>query len=1299
MPWLFVGRRRKLMVYDHQLPAYVAFWQRTTDKARRLCHEPPTPAERAALGGLPNFDLFCTLEPDSPTALLMAFAFAPFALSLGLLEQAEAEVGPRAPVWTMPDAPDVPEYRALVLRLTYLGHLIEVLRANQTINADVSAELERKVVLWRNGHIMLTLALEELGYVPTDAGTWRTLLEHFAPDINMFFHEGEMPDAMEELDGTPILKKPPPAQSAQNKVRAANAICLAFTKVCPRRCGMRDLVEILLEYALRNVTTLHFVMLVMAAAYLGVYAHCKRQPDFAMTRDCYKLFFFQLPVALTPLRRSAQTEAERLKELFRIDPDDVHIYVTRGAPRVLFSDYEAAIREQYRAAGSKAEKAAAEVKVKTKKADGRGRRPETIVPTMATTREVPTIQVDDDEVELRNAIALTNATARLELDRQLGIDYYERRVADGTLPTLGDKPQEFITPDMVITDVYAYRHVVEEDRQMPSAVDMARRGIVYRALSTLIEYDNQRVAESGRQTPPSKDYPCTGTLTQQLREFMFALLARNRPLLDEISARVEQWHAWQASVIGISDHLRTRLSDAYVDGSGVPFLRRYRVHYLVGADPASPTNNLFSTENPPFVGPLFKHMTTTLQSPRFLTQTVDRVVPREYGIVMAALFAFWEYPHTYAESSVEPEFDDLASTTMTEDPTVETTTVPFFEAVVPAMRPFAITLTKDTPPPDASEAWIKEHFVRRLLFPGKLFHMTSATIDAFNRTLMAYSCRDDDQEKLLTSFVNSLVATSVFQFMLVYTFVRTVDAYLSVKVVPLPRHIVEQQLRVMCQRTGCTDPADIPRHTHYSLVCLSCRRFAGFLATPRRPNMRFADGTNDVRTRLQADDQIVLERVRQRGRLLAPDELTSAESMHDVFDERAMHATTPYDKFTADPIDGQLDAERRASGYYDAVLPYDPWQDDTMAAKRELVVRLFRQAAEYEATVELRDWRLTDPIYALGDQPVGTPLPPLRPVAVDGTIASELAFNRRVRDVYDRLMGGRYLLMGHRIPTADNRPYTAATDSRRKIRQELKKRKAGANKRAEIALIVSSTERKKEADKLERKTCRDVTTLAECVHCSTQLLWQFERIGNALIIAPRGRTQKTVDIIFDCCGCGTSVQFSMATTRGAWWFCSTCMSDGTWSIWVNGSSTLNMPAPHMAPRDVEMPLASRFMSPGRTWMPDECVRHGERCVYPKCRRYKMPGTQMVLREIAFDAYGKEHMGYVAVCAMHQRIYAWIFTLPFVLTHSMISVLLHDGKTNVSFEELRDTDFLMTHMTRLADVSRTKTRKRTLETED
>lgn len=1360
MPWFFVGRGRKLMVFDHNLPAYTAYWLRTLDKTRRLSTQPPpsfapTDAEQRELGGFPNFDLFTQLVVDSPppTAMVFVFVFAaPFAsvaIDDELLNNASSALGVgeiRRAAWSMTGHWTSKCYRALVLRLTYLAYLIEILRVRAATldkahdaTANECRALERSAIMWRDAHVMLTLALEELGYVPTDGSPeWQLLLARYSPDVNMVFHTGEMPDVHDELLSTPIVKRPPPAQSAQNKVRAANPVSLAFTKVCPRRCGMRDLVEILLEYALRNVASLHFVMLIMAASYLGIYEHCRRRPDLPMTRDIYRLFFFELAAELKPHRRggaSRPSEADTLSDRFQVVPRDIHIYVTRGQPRVKLCNYTDALRAQYRSAGLKAEKAVPEgSKVpanKSKKSrptvgEGGSRttsrqRSEAIVATVATTTEAGSasstaIVIDDDESELRDAVALSNATSRLEFDRQCGYDYYELRRAAGMLPLVNNKQQEFVSSDINVTDVFAYRRIAECDRQMPTAVEMTRRNIVYSMLGTLIEYDSPRPTnDSSKTPPPSKEYVFTNMLTQQIREFMFALLDRNRPMYNELCARV-QWRTWQHSVIAISDLLRGRLSDAY-SASSVPFLRRHHIHYRVGNETNAPTNNLYTTENQSFVTALHKVMAGVLQTPKFLGLRVDYVAPREYGIMMAELLRFYNYPRSYSESSVIADSDELASTTTaTGDEesrsNVGVTATPYIETITPALPPFSITLDNIVPPDDANEEWIQQNLVKQLLFPGRTFHMTTATIDEFNRVLMQYCNNDDDNDKLLATFAKSLAQTSVFQYMLVYYFVRAVDTYISIFTVPLPKHITDQQMRVMCLRYGCTDPAFVPRHAHYSYVCLSCRRFAGFLATAKRPNMKFADGTGDVRTLDASEDQEVFRRVKERGRLLAPDELTGAQSMFEVFDYRAMQATTAYDRFTRDKIDNAIDERRQEIGFYDAVVPFDPWGEDTLPVETRIADELFASADEREAELAaapLPDWRLTDPIFAIdasGHVALGVdlrhvPLPPIHAVAVDGTVESELYFHRRVRNIYDRLMGGRFLIMGQRIPTHDNRPYSAQTDSKRQVRQELKKRKTQAATRDKNSTIMSDDERKHEADKLWRKCCRDVITLSQHIHCSNELMFSFRRIGEALVIAPRGRTQKTADIYVDCCGCGTSVQMSLVQTRGAWWFCPTCINDGTCMMWLNGGPEMGTLTgvvymgenSENAPRDVQLSLASQLMSPNRSWLPDICVRQGDKCVHPRCRRFKMPGVSMVSREVVFDTHGKERVGYISICAVHQKMFPWIFTLPFMLTRSMLGVLLHDNKTTVSLDELRSTDYLATYMTRLADISSSSTRGR------
>jgi hypothetical protein len=45
----------------------------------------------------------------------------------------------------------------------------------------------------------------------------------------------------------------------------------------------------------------------------------------------------------------------------------------------------------------------------------------------------------------------------------------------------------------------------------------------------------------------------------------------------------------------------------------------------------------------------------------------------------------------------------------------------------------------------------------------------------------------------------------------------------------------------------------------------------------------------------------------------------------------------------------------------------------------------------------------------------------------------------------------------------------------------------------------------------------------------------------------------------------------------------------------------------------------------------------------------------------------------------------MFTLPFVISRSMLGVLMHDGAGVVATDELRTTDYLATYMTRLSDI--------------
>lgn len=1374
-----VGRGRKLLPFRNDTPAYVAFWRQTLDKTRRLLTQPPTatisdlhptPTEVQLIGGLPNFDIYREFMRDVEsgpnklqTTLMLAFVFAvPFrdvARDQVLMRTAVSVVNPqqRALDWSMPLGSASIYYRALEMRLAYLNNLLDIIRARKAAaeNSDQQqnasdqwsrtncARIEEKVTLWRNGHIRLTLALDELGHVPSDEKIWDILLERNSPDVNMFLHAGDLPDLREELHSTPFLREPSPAQSTQNKIRAANAVLLAFTKVCPRRCGMRDLIDIMLEYAVRNVATLHFLMLVMASSYLGLYGFCNRRPDWRMTRDIYRLFFFELDERLRPHRQHTQSEADRLYARFAIDEHDVAAASNRENPRIVFGDYVEAVRAQYKAALDKAGKASADVvKQKAKRArastaDGNSgrstarQRAEAVVATIATTTTAATapqkssidaakasapIVIDDDETELQSALALANATARLEFDRHIGRDYYDQRAAAGLLPSVNDVVQEFVAPDVSVTDVYAVRRIADCDRRMPSPVELMRRRIVYRFLSTLITYDNPRPNDQARFHAPSKEFPFTSALTQHIREFMFHLLEIDKPLLDELTARV-QWRPWQRSVVANSDMLRSRLS-LVTTQHGMPFTRQHRVFYAVSQDKDAPTNNLYKTENEPFTGPLLKAMTSYLQTPRCMTtMPVDYVVPREYFILMCELLRFWNYRYSYQDSVLTPECDELLSTTMTtdDDVAVRTTVEPYIETTSPPLAPFGYALTKALPADDATDEWIDENIVRRLQFPGKLFHMTAATIDAYNSCYRSYA-HDEDTDKLLFTFAKNLATTSMFQFMLVLMFAQAVETHLSVFVLPLPAHIVQQQMRVMCARYRCIDPERVPRQAHYSFVCLSCKRYAGFIATPKRPNVCHAEGTLDVRTLLTTDDLTVLDRVRRRGGLLAPNELHGAESMYKVFEHRALHGAV-YDKYVRDPVERIADDERRARGDYNAYDRREPWNPRTPADDMSAVQRLYAAAMQRRQSLplELPDPRTTSTLYAIDSEgfvvspplPPATSnddddgdagvvarpasLPPMRSVATDGRLESELLFNRQVRDLYDKLMGGNHFLYGHRLATVDNRPYLASADSRENTRHEFKKRKTNTTAKTRIDNNPNSIERKKELERWQKRACRDVMSLCQRVNCSNELMFQFSRIGNALVINQRGRAKRSLEIIIDCCSCGTSVLFSSTVMRGAYYICPVCIANNSWIQWFGGGeqslvtlATVDMfehsnVASHLTP-------AARLMSPGQSWLPDSCVRQNDKCVYPNCLKQKQADTQMTYKEVVFDAPGKECIGYIAVCPQHIREYEWILTLPFMLTRSMIGVLLHRGMKQVSNEEAQNTDYLKIYMTLLGDMS-------------
>ena len=82
----------------------------------------------------------------------------------------------------------------------------------------------------------------------------------------------------------------PPCKQSKDK----NKILHLLSKACPKRCQIRNLKEIVLQYATDDDETYHFLLEVMKKSLFGTYSHCKEMLCFEGRHVFYSMFVYQM---------------------------------------------------------------------------------------------------------------------------------------------------------------------------------------------------------------------------------------------------------------------------------------------------------------------------------------------------------------------------------------------------------------------------------------------------------------------------------------------------------------------------------------------------------------------------------------------------------------------------------------------------------------------------------------------------------------------------------------------------------------------------------------------------------------------------------------------------------------------------------------------------------------------------------------------------------------------------------------------------------------------------------------------
>ncbi len=946
-----------------------------------------------------------------------------------------------------------------------------------------------------------------------------------------------------------------------------------------------------------------------------------------------------------------------------------------------------------------------------------GRRQQSSITTTTVSGSTYTLRSDATATPLQRGLVLCNAYARLEFEYQCGLLYYEQRRSTGTLPRMPDGappdalPPPPVTNEKLLTMAYAFRNRLPCDEREVSSAAIARDQVLFNWLTTVIVYRNARSTGKKRQrnsllTPlqttllpidddsdidvdrdirddndtneprattsassapsVSEHFVFQTALTMFVRETVIAQLDETPPLHDEICMRVPQM-PWEQTIIDLLDRVRLSIGAHYSAREQRPgdFLTHQSIVAWAEQVRDVPINNLYGVEKTPFIVCVLREMHSFLTVAGEIDMAPDLVMPREYDIMLLRSLYAYNYPRSYGPQAETTDDDDQSSFGATGS-AVETVHVTFSEIKSPARPSYAISPCKEVPADNATREQIDALFVRRSRFPLRVFRATTDSIDAFNSARMAYyrAVEEAAQETVVEQFVATLAARSMFQFQIMMAFCRAVNTYLSVYTFPLPRHLVDYQLTALERRYRCRRDA-LPAHLQRCCVCLGCHRVAAFYADTKT-NMATAIGTDNVKIIDRPDDQIVFDRVRRRGRLLAPDELYGAPSLYTALRRRANRTHGVYDEYCKDSLD----------------KPHEEIGTDLGA----IVDEAFDPTRQAEVAQRLVDARLTAPEFKLDSDGLesdadlrGEPMPEPQYVVQHAGAEAEVEFDAKLLIEYDRRLGGNFVILGHQLPTAEPRDAVFCADNTPHLRQEWKKQKQEPVLRARASTAPTEDNRARALTQVNRKRRRDVLTLNDYVACANESMLEFSRIGRGLVALPRNRIARGAqDFMLNCCGCATAVMLSQCARRGDALFCQTCVQRKSAAGTVAKARGLD------APLDAsdEFLIRHQLMSPSRTMIGDALVPHDAPCCVPKCTAFKDADTVMFGKEVVLDtAVGNERVARVYVCASHAKssTYSWIFTLPYVLMDSTLQHFLLQRRAQVSYNDQRD-DFLPLVMT-------------------
>lgn len=1317
MSWEPVGDGRKHAPWDHTAADYCAYWRAVVDCSRRRlavsteAAELSDPIAPAAFAGAPNCYLYAFYAARATSAaeralycFLFAAPFAAVARDDALFGAARAKIseppaGQRDPQRWCPvslERAGSRYYAALVLRLSFLATSLEktaqLLERPDDMRRSARRLLERthrELTLWRDAHALLVVALDQLGTVPRDddGAVWRVLLERYAPDINTFLHDGELPALYPQLVATPFFAATLGARSA-----AGDPIVNKFRKVLPKPCATRDSSARESDHTTRSPAYFCFTKALVAAALLGVYRRARLPLGWRMRRAVYEIFFFELDERLRP--HCVEAPGVRLRREYAVERSAFDLSARPRNARVVLPSYTEAVQAQWRAArrgggSGGGNGTTAEARKSAKRGERRSRSAAVDAALEArTTLAVHTVVRSGTAqrarpTALRQSFALGYALARLQLAQARGLDYYEQARAAGALPAqhVGDgaaPPPP--APRAAISDAYVAAHVLPCDERVPARFDAD--ALLFAWLHARIEWRTER----GKL---SHQHILQDMLTMATRALLIEQLRRAPELRNELVARTD-WAAWETKVHELLDCMRASLARV-ADEPGTPagaFLSHHPSFAFMHASKRTPINALYQVRRMPFMECVQLEIEKLLKAGA-LDRPADRVAPLEYETLMRLCLYAYRYPRHYESLAARTAraADDTSATTFAGESTDSDATresddePPYTERIATPLPAFTIAPTTDVPRDTATMAECHAQFAARALFPLRAFRATPHTINAMNAARQKYA--RTLSAKHVADFVAALAGASLFQLQVVLAFARSVNTYLNVYTFPLPRYLEAQHEARLARQHRYAGTDALPPHTARSLVCLRCRRVAAFLDSERAKNLDSALGANAAYIAERTLEDAVCERVRARGTLLAPDQLRGARSLFVALQQRALRTISLAEQRRADDAVAHTEAEQRAAEC-DAELLAAPPLGDERAARVTALVADALAAPPPAAPASPRAALSGDALRVIG---AGS-AEPLR-VMCD--------FESAMWRAYDRRAPLTALLYGHSMALHADAPRSArvvCTDNAVQLKNEAKKRAKLPERRAEIELEGDARERAKKLARLEKSRRSGAIAYEQRRMCAEEQMFEYDRRHALVADEPRMAARGTLDFYTHCLACGVGSRRAELRWLGAAFVCAKCYAarDDRQGAVARAGITARSAA-HDArsvveradAADARRALIDALLSPDRTAIDSVHVPHGVACSVPKCTAMRDPATQVYAREVLLDTeVGAERMALVYVCRRHANDRRWIFSpaLPLALCASTLYVLCLEHQSRASAAQQR-ADYVVRYMEQLA----------------